>query len=232
MTGRSPEQIIYENLWQESLSAFDCGAVRLDAFLTNRQSDKRRSVTLVARPDAAVCAQVKQFLDEIAAVALEQYFYQPQEFHMTVLSVIPGSDSWQQSAQRLPDYLAALDTVLGGSRKFSVTFRGVTASPEAVMIQGFPADNALSQLRDDLRAALVERGLGENLDRRYKIATAHLTVMRFCKPMNDWRPLKSLLAANRERDFGTICFRTLQLIEADWYASANSVKVLKEFSLE
>ena len=99
------------------------------------------------------------------------------------------------------------------------------------MIQGFPVDNVLSQLRDDLRAALAGRGLGENLDRRYKIVTAHLTVVRFSKPMKDWGPLKSLLAASRDREFGTTRFRTLQLIEGDWYASADTVRTLREYPL-
>lgn len=227
----SPEQIIYEKLWQEASSAFDRGAMRLDKFLNNRPADKRRGVALAARPDATVSARVKKFLDKIAAVAPEQYFYQPEEFHVTVLAVIPGSETWQQSARRLPEYLAALDTVLKNRPAFSVKFHGVTASPEAVMIQGFPENNSLAQLRDDLRAALKARGLGENVDRRYKIATAHLTVARFGKPMSDWRPLKSLLEKNREHDCGTTRFRKLQLLEGDWYASANSVRVLKEYPL-
>jgi len=231
MTTPSLGQIIYEQLWREAAAAFDRGAVSLDAFLENRQSDKRRGVTLLARPDAEVLARVNSFLDEIRAVAPEQHFYQPSEFHMTVLSVIPGSESWQQAAQRLPDYLAALETVLKNARTFSVAFRGITASPEAIMVQGFPAANALAQLRDDLRATLAARWLGENLDRRYKIATAHLTVTRFCTPMKDWRPLKSLLEKNRDRDFGTTCFQSLQLIEGDWYMSTDSVRVLREFPL-
>jgi 2'-5' RNA ligase len=174
---------------------------------------------------------VENFLAEIAAVAPEQHFYQPLEFHLTVLSVIPGSESWHQPAQKLPDYLAALDKVLKGRPPFSVAFRGVAATSEAVMIQGFSEDSALAQLRDDLRAALAGRGLGKNLDRRYKIATAHLTVVRFSTPMKDWRPLKSLLAANRHRDFGMASFRALQLIEGDWYASANTVRLLREYLL-
>jgi 2'-5' RNA ligase len=231
MTRHSPEQVIYEKLWQEATLAFEHGTVRLDTFLKNRPEDARRGITLVARPDAATRACVENFLDEIAAIAPEQHFYQPSEFHLTVLSVIPASESWRQTAQRLPEYLAVLDEVLKGRPPFSLSFRGVTATPEAVMIQGYPEDNALTQLRDELRAGLAGRGLGENLDRRYKIATAHLTVVRFATPMKDWKPLKSLLAANRYRDFGTTSFRALQLIEGDWYASANTVRTLRKYPL-
>jgi 2'-5' RNA ligase len=224
-------QDVYEKLWREAAAAFDSGAVRLDAFLTNRRSDRRRGLSLAARPDAAVRAQVENFLKEIAVVAPGQHFYQPSEFHVTVLSIIPASESWQQPMQRLPEYLAALDDVLKNRRAFAVEFRGVTASPEAVMIQGFPADDTLAQLRDDLRSALTARGLGDNLDRRYKIVTAHLTVVRFYQPMRDWRPLKLLLAENRNRNFGTTRFHSLQLIEGDWYASAKTARIVREYRL-
>lgn len=225
-------EIIYEKLWQEASMAFDRNEPKLDAFLTNRQDDRRRSVTLVARPDAGVCERVKQFLDEIAIVAPEQHFYQPQEFHMTVLSVIPGSELWWQEAQRLSDYLAALDEVLEKCPAFSVAFRGVSASPEAVMIQGFPVNNSLAELRNDLREVLAKHGLDKNLDRRYKIATAHLTIVRFYRPMKSWQPLKVLLAANRNRDFGIARFHSVQLVEADWYASADTARRLKEYPLK
>ena len=133
--------------------------------------------------------------------------------------------------KRLPDYLAVLHEVLKKQPEFSVSFRGVTSSPEAVMIQGYPVGTTLAQIREDLRTTLTARGIGECLDRRYKIVTAHLTVARYFTTMDDWRPLKSLLAANRQRDFGTTCFRSLQLIEGDWYASMDSVRTLQEFPL-
>jgi 2'-5' RNA ligase len=224
-------QLIYDRLWDEASNAFDRNAAQLDPFLANRQSDRRRGLTLLAQPDDAVRARVQQFLDELRAVAPGQYFYQPSEFHVTVLSVIPGSDSWPQAAKRLPEYLAALDTVLARRPAFSVVFRGVTASPDAVLVQGFPADDTLARLRDDLRAALAERGLAENLDRRYKLATAHMTVARFFTTMADWQRLKSLLSSNRNRDFGAIRFGALQLIEGNWYASADSVRTVREFPL-
>lgn len=229
MTG-SP-QLIYDRLWEEASNSFDRNAAQLDPFLANRPSDQRRGMTLLARPDDAVRARVQQFLDELRSVAPGQYFYQPSEFHMTVLSVIPGSDSWPHAAKRLPDYLAALDSVLDGRHAFSVAFRGVTASPDAILVQGFPADDTLTRLRDDLRAELAGRGLAENLDRRYKLVTAHMTVARFYAPMESWQRLKSLLSSNRNRDFGAVRFRALQLIEGNWYASADSVRTLREFPL-
>lgn len=224
-------QDLYEKLWRQAVAAFEQRKPRLDPFLRDRAGDQRRGVTLIARPDLEVVGRVAKFLREIAAAAPEQYYYQPAEFHVTVLSVIPVCDSWQKFRQRLPEYLAALDTVLRNRGAFSIAFRGVTASPEAVMIQGFPVDNALKQVRDELRAALSRRGLEENLDRRYRLVAAHLSVARFSAPMADWKPLHALLAVHRETDFGESRVRSLQLIENDWYASADTVRTLREYPL-
>lgn len=224
-------QTVYEKLWLESIAAFDRNIVRLDPLLKDRSLDSRKGVTLIARPDTPVCAGVKAFLEEMAAVAPGQHYYQPSELHVTVLSVIPGSMQWRQAITRLPEYRLALEKVLSRRPAFNITFKGVTASPEAVMVQGFPEDNSLQQLRDDLRKTLIAHGLGDGLDRRYKIVTAHLTAARFFRPMSDWRPVKDFLSANRTRDFGTTRVHTLQLIESDWYAAANTVKLISQYDL-
>jgi 2'-5' RNA ligase len=151
--------------------------------------------------------------------------------HVTVLAVIPGSESWREEIGRLPACQAALDEVAKPGRAFSLKFRGVTASPEAVLVQGFPQDNILAQLRDDLRRALRDHGVGDNLDRRYKIAAAHLTVMRFSTPGADWKRLFDHLQAHRETDFGETRFESLELIWGDWCASADTVRVLREYRL-
>ena len=99
------------------------------------------------------------------------------------------------------------------------------------MIQGFPANDALLQLRDDLRDGFRKAGLGRNLDRRYKTVTAHLTVMRFSKAEAEWERLLELLQAHRKTDFGGTCFKSLQLIWSNWYTSAGVVRVLHEYPL-
>ena len=147
------------------------------------------------------------------------------------MAVIPGSESWRQEVHRLPACQEAVGKVLRNGRAFSLKFRGVTASPEAVLVQGFPQDDVLARLRDELRNALRECGVGENLDRRYKIAAAHLTVMRFSNPQADWKRLLDFLQAHRETDFGETRLESLQFIWGDWCASADTVRVLREYQL-
>lgn len=224
-------QRIYDQLWRKTAAALKSGGLRVDPLLRGKTGDPRRGVTLVARPDAGVRNRVETFLREAAAICPGQHVYQPAELHVTVLAVIPGSESWREDIHRLPVCRAVLGEVLKNYRAFSVKFRGVTVSPEAVLVQGFPQGDALARLRDRLRSALRDRGVGENLDRRYRIAAAHLTVMRFSNPKADWKRLLDFLQAHRETDFGETRFQSLQLIWNDWCASAGVTHTLREYAL-
>lgn len=223
---------IYGQLWRQSRALMKSGRIQIDTCLGDKVGDFRRGVTLVARPEPAVKKRVAKFLREVAIICPRQYFYKPTEFHMTVMAIISGSEFWREEMYRLPACRQVLDKVLRGRRSFRVDFRGVTASPDAVMVQGFPADDALSQLRDDLRDGFRKAGLGRNLDRRYKTVTAHLTVMRFSKPETEWGRLAGFLQAHRKTDFGGTQFKSLQLIWGNWYASTGIARVLQAYPLK
>jgi len=232
MTGNVNEvRMVYERLWSEASAAFERGQPQLDPFLQPGSEDRRRGLTLVCRPDNAVRGRVTEFLDKASSLASGQYFYRPHEFHSTVFSVIPVSAAWEKFAIKLPEYIAVLDAVLKNRPVFSIKFHGVTASPEAILIQGFPNSDTLARLRNDLRLALHRHGLGENLERRYKLTASHLSVVRFSAPMPDWKPLKAFLASHRETDFGETQVHSLQAIEANWYAAAKTLRTLREYPL-
>jgi 2'-5' RNA ligase len=222
----------YEQLWSKTGALLKSGRMRIDPCLRDKAGDDRRGATLVTRPDAVVWRRVGRFLREAAAICPRQHFYRPSELHVTVMAIIAGSEFWRDEIHQLPACRAVLDRVLRDCRPFQVDFRGVTVSPDAVMIQGFPADDVLSRLRDELRDAFRKEGLGENLDRRYRTVTAHLTVMRFAEPGADWKRLFDFLQAHRETDFGGTRFQTLQLIWSNWYASAGVARVLQEYPLK
>ena len=223
---------IYEQLWSETGALLKSGRMRIDPYLRDRAGDDRWGATLVTRPDAAVRRRVGKFLREAAGLCPRQHFYQPSELHVTVMAIIAGSEFWRDEIHQLPACRTVLDKVLKKCGAFQIDFRGVTVSPDAVMIQGFPADDALSRLRDELRDAFRKEGLGENLDRRYKTVTAHLTVMRFAEPEADWKRLYDFLEAHRDTNFGETRFQKLQLIWSNWYASAGVARVLREYPLK
>ncbi len=205
--------------------------MELDRHLPGKAQDARRGLSLAVRPSPAVRNSIHGFLRQLAAAAPGQYFYRPEEFHVTVLSLIPGSEAWRERIHHLAAYQAIISEVLQRHRKFSITFQGVTASRGGVMIQGFPQDETLAQIRDDLRSALRQNQMSEQLDVRYKINTAHITVLRFCDAKLDGKKLLALFAANRTTTFGETCVETLELILGDWYASADTARTLSEYAL-
>jgi 2'-5' RNA ligase len=222
---------VYEALWTEAVAAFSQNAIEWDRHLPDKARDGRRGVTLVYKPAQPVRNSISAFLSELTVVAPGQYLYRPEEFHLTVLAIIPGSEFWRQKIRRLPALKTIIAEVVNRHRTFSIAFRGVTASRGAVMIQGFPAGDALKQLRDDLRAALRQNGFGAELDVRYKIKSAHITVLRFCHPQFNPNHVLSLLETNRDTVFGQAEVESLELLFGDWYASAATARTLQKFPL-
>jgi 2'-5' RNA ligase len=221
----------YDRLWREAILRFVHGEPLTDPNLINRAGDGRRGVSLALRPEPAVQEAINRFLRQLAKVAPGQYFYRPDELHVTVLAVIPGSEAWREKIHDLAAIQAVIGKVLERRRQFAITFRGVTASPGAVMIQGFPRGGVLAEIRNELRRVFRKNHPGGDVDRRYKISTAHITAMRFSHDRADWKGVVDLLKSNRKADFGETRVRKLQLLWGDWYASAQSVRTIQEYPL-
>lgn len=221
----------YDALWQKARTAFLSGREQIDPLLRDRVPDARRGLTVIFRPQPTVAAQVAGWLGELAANAADQYVYTPGQLHVTVLSLFTATPEYAPYFARLPHYLAALDAALGSLPPFAVTFRGVTASPAAVMVQGFPADGTLENARAALRAAITQAGLGGDLDRRYRLTTSHLSALRLRAPLADPARFVAQLDAARSRDFGVTQVDELLLVANDWYMTPSVVDVVRRYPL-
>jgi 2'-5' RNA ligase len=221
----------YDEIWEQAEAAFAADAVSLDGHLLDKAQDRRRGATLLIRPSAAVAGSIAEVLAELAANEPEQYYYQPQELHVTVLSLFTGTEHPEPFFAELPRYRAAIDGVLGATPHFNIRFDGLTASPAAVLVQGFPEDRTLHDLRDGLRTAIHAIGLGQNLDRRYRISTAHMTAVRFCRPLRNAPGLASLLRSRRRCEFGVSTAAAIELVQNDWYMSHDRVVPLHTYAL-
>jgi 2'-5' RNA ligase len=171
------------------------------------------------------------FVSRLMTICPGQYFYQPQELHVTMLSVISGTELWQRELDRFQKCQPIIREALKTQRPFRIKFQGVTASPDSVLIQGFPMDDGLTVIRAALREAFASAGFADMLDRRYKMTAAHITIMRFCRPCSNLTRLVAFLKENRQISFGECEINSLELILGDWYASADKVKMLEEYEL-
>jgi 2'-5' RNA ligase len=220
----------YDSLWRSAVAAFEGGRVQLDPHLPGKQGDARRGYTLMIRPAPEVARRIDAFLAEFDAREPDQYLYRPTEFHVTLLSLFTATEDYQPYFERREAYIRAVDRALSAASQFAIHFRGITASPGTVMVQGFPQDGTFAGLRDAVRRELQLAGLGGGLDQRYRIRAAHATVIRFQQPPRDLPGMVRFLSGQRQRDFGTSPVRVIELVENDWYMSEDRVKVIKEYA--
>ncbi|MBK8049339.1 MAG: 2'-5' RNA ligase family protein [Anaerolineales bacterium] len=221
---------LYQDLWVRAQAAFSRGEAELDPQLLDRSADQRRGMTLIIRPTPEFQQTLAPFMAELANVAPEQHLYHPAELHVTVLSLFTATPDWAPHFRRMDEYIAAVEAALVNVRPFSIDFTGVTASPAAVMIQGFPALE-LDKLRNALRASLQTAGFGDGLDRRYRLVTAHMTVLRFQRSPLKLEPLQTLLEHYRSHPFCVERVATLDLVDNNWYMSRDRVQLLKRYAL-
>jgi 2'-5' RNA ligase len=220
---------LYDALWAGAEAAFAAGNVRTDPHLDNKAADDRRGLSLILRPDPAVVREATTPVDELKRLEPDQYYYRPTEYHVTVLSLLTCSAGYQRSGEEIERYDRALSAAVAGLSAFRILFQGITGTPEAVMIQGFPEEEALNRLR----SRIMEKLKGEKLSvqQRYAPKGAHITVMRYRRQSADFPALAAKLRSLRRRAFGTARVAALQLVENDWYMSSDKLTLIKEYEL-
>jgi hypothetical protein len=99
------------------------------------------------------------------------------------------------------------------------------------MVRGFPNGKALNDLRDNLRRGFKESGLKHSIDKRYKLQTAHSTIVRFRKRFIHKFEYLKILENHRDFNFGTFKTDTIELVYNDWYQRKEFVKSLYKFKI-
>ncbi|MEO1654836.1 MAG: mutarotase, partial [Bacteroidota bacterium] len=173
-------RLIYDELYQSALKQVKSDNFTLDQKIDD-PLDNRYGLTLLIRPSAPVKARIQPVIAAFKALDSSQFYYLDSEIHVTILSIVSCEADFDLSKINLPDYLDILKASLKDSDPFALSFRGLTASPSVIMVQGFTQNNALELIRDRLRKAFKSSGLYSTIDKRYPIKTAHSSIIRFRK---------------------------------------------------
>ena len=217
-------------MWDRAWPDVSRGDVDCDRHLAGGL-DPRRGLTLVARPDAALATRFAAVQDAVLAADPHQYRQPLSDLHMTVLSLFTVTADYAPHLARRADYAAAARAAAADLPAFDIDFEGITISRGAVLAKGFPRDGTLEALRARLRDALRARGLDGTLDQRYRLVTAHSTLLRFIAPPADPARLAAALAGVRAMPLGTMRVDSLQLVINDWYMSSAAVEPVESFTL-
>ncbi|KQO25077.1 mutarotase [Flavobacterium sp. Leaf82] len=218
----------YNQLYKTSSETILEGNYKLDTQINNT-SDSRFGITLLIRPNETITANIKLFLEELRAIEPNQYYYPDSDLHITVMSIISCYEDFTLNKIEIKDYIDIIQQSLVHLDKIKIEFRGVTASPSAVMIQGFPTDESLNNFRNKLRENFKNSVLEQSIDSRYTIAAAHSTVMRFQEKLQNPKKLIEITEKFRDYDFGEFEVKNIELVYNDWYQREGNTIHLAKF---
>lgn len=220
----------YNQLYKTSSEAILKENYSLDSKI-NDPSDSRFGITLLLRPSEKIKVNVQLFLKELKAAEPNQYYYPDSDIHITVMSIISCYEGFSLDKINVEDYIRIIQKSLEDLDEIKIEFRGITASNSAIMVQGFPSDGTLNNLRNKLRENFRNSTLEQSIDSRYSIATAHSTVIRFIENLQNPSKLIEVVEQFRDYNFGEFTADKLELVFNDWYQRKENTIHLAEFNL-
>jgi len=221
---------IYDDMWVNAIRRIKDDKYEVDN-LINSPKDTRRGMTVLSYLSNTLGGAIGELLDELKGIEPEQYYYPANEFHLTVLSIITCVEDFKLSDIDVKAYSAAFEQAVKEFGPLKIRYSGVTASPSCILVQGFPDNEQLNLLRDKLRSSFKKANLYTTIDLRYEISTAHTTVVRFRKPLQNRDKLIDVLSKYRENDFGTFEVDRLDLVFNNWYQDLSVTKQLSSCAL-
>ncbi|MGZ0015958.1 2'-5' RNA ligase family protein [Yeosuana sp. AK3] len=220
----------YDNLYHAAIDSIENDTYETDS-LINSLSDKRLGVTLIIRPSQQVKSNIQTFLKALKEFDSSQYFYPNSDIHITVMSIISCYDGFNLNKISISDYVSLVKKSLQNIEAFNLHFKGVTASKAGIMIQGFPDNEILNNLRDQLRNNFKNSSLEQSLDKRYAIQTAHATVVRFRHELKNKMSVLKTIQEYKNHDFGIFTVHELEFVFNDWCLRKQKTKILEKFSI-
>ena len=183
----------------------------------------------MVRPPIEVKERIQEFLEIFKKIEPNQYYYPNTDIHITVMSIISCFDGFDIEKIDLPKYIKLIEKCLLEKKEINIVFKGITASPSGIMIQGFMDNNGLNNIRDKLRKEFKNSDLEQSLDKRYSIQTAHATIIRFKTEIKQKGKFLKALNESINYNFDTFKVSKFDLVYNDWYQRVKYVKLIHEF---
>jgi 2'-5' RNA ligase len=220
----------YDKLYTHAIQEIRSDRYQLDN-LIDSPADDRYGMTLLIRPNDTIKNNIQTLLNDLRVIEPDQYYYPNSDIHVTVMSIISCYIGFQTANIPVAEYIGIINQSIQSQKSITIEFKGVTASPSCVMIQGFLPDHTLHNIRDNLRLNFRSSTLEQTIDKRYTIQTAHSTITRFRKSFTNTQGYIDILEKYRDFAFGTLKTDTLELVYNDWYHRQHSSKALHRFPL-
>ena len=220
----------YRKLYEDSIIKIKSNNYEIDP-LINSNSDKRHGITLLIRPNLNVRNNIQSFLKELINLEPKQYYYPNTDIHITVASIISCHTDFKLEDLIIEDYINVIKDSLKNANPVKLNFKGLTASPSCIMVQGFMQNDSLNNIRNKLRTNFSNSGLEQSIDKRYVLQTAHSTVVRFREKFNNIADYVKVIEKYRDYNFGETEINNFEFVFNDWYMRNSKTKVLHTFNL-
>ncbi|MBD1432481.1 mutarotase [Sphingobacterium sp. DN00404] len=222
---------LYNNLYTRSIDDIRNGNNKIDRLIDDK-NDKRRGLTVLIRPNDNIQRTITRFQQELMVIDKDQYYQPLPDMHVTVLSIISCYDGFNLGQIETSKYIRLFEQSARNIMDIGLHFQGISASPEAVMIQGFPLSEGLERFRDQLRENFKASALQQTIDARYRLTTAHITAVRFREHIRTPQKFAERLENYRDVDFGSFKPKEIELVYNDWYQKRHIVKTLHKISIK
>jgi hypothetical protein len=77
-------------MWEESVKGFENNKFEYDQFLKSPIDDHRSGITIICKLNDDTSKRFLRFIDECKTLEPNQYFYNKEEIHVTILSILCG----------------------------------------------------------------------------------------------------------------------------------------------
>ncbi len=222
----------YSQIYMQTLETIERDGFSYDTTIIE-PSDDRYGLTLIGRmTSGGLHSEVQGLYGEIGKAAPGSYLYPVADLHITVLSLIECAAGRTFSPDELQEHAALLMEALHDVGPIRVDVTGLIASPTCLMLAGYPEHDQLNHLRDRIRSGYGKHpSISHTIDSRYTQVTAHVTIARFTRPVNDSRRVLDILERYRKHPFGKQVLRTLELVTNDWCLTSGRTKKIAVFPL-
>ncbi len=215
----------YNNMYQAAIGKIRNGEIVTDS-LIHDMLDTRRGLTVIIRPDEEIREKIHYFQERMRDIDHTQYYQPITDMHITVLSIISCAQDFKLDQIDVPKYVQIIKKSIHDISDIRLQFKGITASREAILIQGFPCNDQLEYLRRQLRINFKNTQLKQSIDARYTLSTAHITTARFQASLNEPKKFSVVLDYFRNFDFGCFKVNTIEFVYNDWYQKNHIVQKL------
>ncbi len=186
----------------------------IDPVLNNLEQDQRFGLSLLITIKGKIVENFKFLMEEVKKTEPEQYFYPESDLHITILDLISANEGYQRDDYIIGRSVKIIEKAINGLPPFEIKFKGIIFSNAAILAKGY-YDFELQLIRERMRKIALENDI--DFKERYQSISAHSTIVRFNKSLQNREKLAAIIQKYNNFDIGFMKVNQLDLVVHDWY---------------